>query len=375
MTRQYYVSRPAVDIDVDEEPREGLSEYATVPIAFEVREVFDAEDLAGTPGRRLFTVLKVEPPYVKDYDAIARNQPSDWPTRFNLDNWAFFVARMNGVRVGAAAVALESPTVAALWDIRVAPAARRQSVGFALLSAVEAWASNHGAIWLEAETQHINVPAYRFYLHHDFTLTSVRAGAYPELPDEIQLLLHKKLPGPHDIPDEITTPRLVLTRRRVSDAAELKAVIDANLVHLQAWMPWAMAEPSPLQAIEERSLKFEADFDRGLEWGFAIRLRASGELVGGAGLHPRIGPDGLEIGYWLRSDATGKGYATEATDALTRVALRQPGVLRVEIRCDPNNVASAAIPRRLGFKHVLTIENETTTPSGSPRDTMVWEKI
>jgi RimJ/RimL family protein N-acetyltransferase len=363
------------DIEVAEESHADLSEYATVPIAFEVREALDPEALAGTPGRRALTVCNVERPYQKDYDTIELNHPTNWATRFNLDTWAFFVARSNDVRVGGAAVALESPTVAVLWDIRVAPAARRNSVGTALLIAVETWARNRGASWLEAETQHINLPAYRFYLKHDFTLTSVRAGAYPELPDEIQLLLHKKLPAPHAIPDEITTPRLLLTRRRVSDAAELKAVIDANLPHLQAWMPWAMAEPSPLEALEERSAKFETDFDRGLEWAFAIRLRATGEMLGGVGLHPRIGPNSLEIGYWLRADATGKGYATEATDALTRLALRQPGVERVEIRCDPKNVASAAIPRRLGFTHVLTIENETTTPSGAPRDTMVWEKI
>ena len=38
------------------------------------------------------------------------------------------------------------------------------------------------------------------------------------------------------------------------------------------------------------------------------------------------------------------------------------------------NVASAGIPRRLGFEHTLTIENETLAPDGSPRDTQVWEK-
>lgn len=173
-------------------------------------------------------------------------------------------------------------------------------------------------------------------------------------------------------PNEIPTQRLVLRRWRTADASLLKATIDDNLAHLQEWMPWALAEPSPIERIEERLVLFEQQFDNGAEWLYGIRSRADDALLGGTGLHPRIGPDGLEIGYWLRANATGKGYATEAARALTEVALGQPGIERVQIRCDPRNVASAAIPRRLGFHHILTIENEQT-PQGEPRDTMVWE--
>jgi RimJ/RimL family protein N-acetyltransferase len=175
------------------------------------------------------------------------------------------------------------------------------------------------------------------------------------------------------LPDEIPTRRLVLRRWRESDAPQLKAAIDASLAQLQQWMPWAMAEPSPLEVIQQRITKFEAQFDAGEEWLFAIRSGSTGVVLGGAGLHARIGPDGLEIGYWLAADATGKGFATEAAAALTRAALRQPGIQRVQIRCDPLNVASAAVPRRLGYHHRLTILGETLTSSGAPRDTMVWE--
>jgi RimJ/RimL family protein N-acetyltransferase len=175
------------------------------------------------------------------------------------------------------------------------------------------------------------------------------------------------------IPDEIPTRRLVLRRWRKPDAPLLKAAIDANLAHLQAWMPWAASEPSELEVIEQRIALFEEQFDSGTEWLFSIRSRATDEVLGATGLHPRIGPDGLEIGYWLRADAMGNGFATEAADALTRVALRQSGIARVQIRCDPKNVASAGIPRRLGYRHLHTIENETLTPSGATRDTMVWE--
>src|SRR6266850_2395383 len=174
-------------------------------------------------------------------------------------------------------------------------------------------------------------------------------------------------------PNEIATQRLVLRRWRTTDAPLLKAAIDANLEHLQAWMPWALAEPSPLDVVEQRLALFEKQFDSGTEWLYGIRSRANDELLGGTGLHPRIGPEGLEIGYWLQASATGKGFATEAARALTEVALDQPGIERVQIRCDPHNVASAAIPKRLGYRHIVTIESEHLTPLGAKRDTMVWE--
>lgn len=175
------------------------------------------------------------------------------------------------------------------------------------------------------------------------------------------------------LPPEISTPRLVLHRWRKTDAAVLKATLDANLEHLQAWLPWAMAEPSPLDVLEARLDLFARQFDDGEQWLFGIWSRPGGELLGGTGLHPRIGEDGLEIGYWLQRQATGRGFMTEAAEALTRLALQQPGIERVQIRCDPENTASAGVPRRLGYRHLRTIPNATIKPSGASRDSMVWE--
>src|SRR5262249_34501416 len=55
-------------------------------------------------------------------------------------------------------------------------------------------------------------------------------------------------------------------------------------------------------------------------------------------------------GYWIASGKTRRGYATAAARALTPVALELSGAGRVEIHCDEANTASAAIPRRLGYR-------------------------
>jgi RimJ/RimL family protein N-acetyltransferase len=177
------------------------------------------------------------------------------------------------------------------------------------------------------------------------------------------------------IPEHITTPRLVLRCWQGADAPALRVAIDASLAELRQWLVWAVTEPTP---VEELTLRLEGFAHRFRnadgDWGFGLFERGARTVLGSVGLHRRDAPDALEIGYWLRTDAMGRGFATEAVRALTEVALTQSGAARVEIRCDPRNVRSIAVARRAGFRHLTTLAGNTTTPSGEPRDTMVWER-
>jgi ribosomal-protein-serine acetyltransferase len=56
-----------------------------------------------------------------------------------------------------------------------------------------------------------------------------------------------------------------------------------------------------------------------------------------------------EIGYWLGREFQGHGMVTDACRAVTRHALVELGLNRVEIRCATGNAKSKAIPLRLGF--------------------------
>lgn len=175
-------------------------------------------------------------------------------------------------------------------------------------------------------------------------------------------------------PPVVVTERLLLRPWTVADAPLLKRAIDENLAHLQAWMPWAMDEPAPLEVIVRRIEKFTADFDAGTDGIYGIFARADETVLGGTGLHGRV-EAGLEIGYWIHHAHCRRGYATEAAAGLTAAAFALPGVEQVQIRCDPANSISAAVPRRLGFRHVETLVADTVTPRGAPRDTMVWQLL
>jgi RimJ/RimL family protein N-acetyltransferase len=170
----------------------------------------------------------------------------------------------------------------------------------------------------------------------------------------------------------IRTPRLLLRCYRVSDAPLLKHAIDSSLDHLRPSMPWIVDEPSPLPVIEARLGTFREQFMTGRDWVYGIFAPGEEEVLGGTGLHPRVGPDALEIGYWLRADVTGRGLATEAVAALTTAGFTTFSAKRIEIRCDPRNLRSMGVARRLGYRHVETLIGNTFTPAGAVRDTMVW---
>jgi RimJ/RimL family protein N-acetyltransferase len=147
----------------------------------------------------------------------------------------------------------------------------------------------------------------------------------------------------------ITTDRLVVRCWDPADAALLKDAIDSSLEHLRPWMPWAEAEPTTLAQKAELLRTFADRFALGEDAVYGIFDAAESRVLGGTGLHPRIGDGAREIGYWIRADAIGRGLATESTAALTRVGFEVDGLERIEIHCDAANVRSAAVPRRLGY--------------------------
>ena len=190
-------------IEVTEEPITALPDYARIPIVFTVDRVLDVTSRVDGSGDFVLTERHLDVPYQKDYDAIGGEGPLQWAGRFDLSNWAFFTARIATRRIGGAAVAFDTPgltmlegrrDLTVLWDLRVAPDARRQGVGSALFERVEAWARLRGCQQLKIETQNTNMPACRFYERQGCQLRMVHRAAYHDLPEEIQLLWYKDLP-------------------------------------------------------------------------------------------------------------------------------------------------------------------------------------
>lgn len=169
----------------------------------------------------------------------------------------------------------------------------------------------------------------------------------------------------------IETKRLLVRCYNPADAPLLAQSVTENVEHLRPWMPWAHAEPEPIEEKVKRLKRFRGSFDLGENWIYGIFNPENTRLLGGTGLHPRIGERQLEIGYWMHKDFINQGLVTECTAALIKVAFELIHVHRLEIHCDPANLASAAIPRKLGFTHEGTLRAKTAFLDGWS-DSMIW---
>lgn len=174
-------------------------------------------------------------------------------------------------------------------------------------------------------------------------------------------------------PARIETERLVLRRYDPADAALLADAVDSSLEHLRTWAPWTDHEPQPLAERVALLERFRAAFAAGEDFPYGIFDRAERAQLGSTGLHPRVGPGGLEIGYWIRASATRQGLATESTAALIRVAFEVCQADRVEIRIDPQNTKSHGVPRTLGVPLEATLRRRLPGRPGQPlRDVSIY---
>jgi RimJ/RimL family protein N-acetyltransferase len=126
-------------------------------------------------------------------------------------------------------------------------------------------------------------------------------------------------------------------------------------------MSWIAQEPLSLDHRREMLEEWERDWLRGGD--VALGTFVSGRVAGSCGLHGRIGPGGLEIGYWTHPSFLRRGIATTAAGLLTGAGFAVPGITHVEIHHDKANKASAGVPRKLGYRLVDEVRDEREAPA------------
>ncbi len=128
-----------------------------------------------------------------------------------------------------------------------------------------------------------------------------------------------------------------------ADAAALNAAVLASLPELTQFMPWATAEHDVAAALSWIRGEHQPDEVRYLIVG------EDGEVAGGCGLNRFDEVNRrANLGYWLRADRTGLGWATRATVLLARHGLTRLGLERVEILMSVENEASRRVAERAG---------------------------
>ena len=160
----------------------------------------------------------------------------------------------------------------------------------------------------------------------------------------------------------LETQRLVLRRFTMADADNLVRLdADPDVMRLVTG-----GIPTSRDEIENEFLPaFLAYYDRYDGYGFwAVIEKATGEFLGWFHFRPRAdaAPGEAGLGYRLRKQAWGKGYATEGSRALIRKGFTESGVQRVTAGTMAVNVASRRVMEKAGLRLVRTFHQSWPYP-------------
>ena len=176
-----------------------------------------------------------------------------------------------------------------------------------------------------------------------------------------------------DFPARLYSERLEFRAPTPDDADFMNAAILASLPSLQPWMSWAKHPPS----MDETRLYCRRAL---LEWhdreSLDYRLFLDGEFVGNCAVHTiNWELPGAQLGYWLHQDFQRQGLMNEAVERLTRFAFDELKLVRLEIRCNAANSASAGVAKRAGFTREAHLRKSYRSADGTLNDALFFAKV
>ena len=190
----------------------------------------------------------------------------------------------------------------------------------------------------------------------------------PQLP----VTLEAPPPAVIEVPLPLLGRRVLVRPYEREDAAAVREAVEEAREALKPWMPWWDTHRSLEESIQF-CLRSKAHWLLRSNMNLGIWERETGRYLGGTGFHdPEWKVRKLEIGYWLRPSATGRGYMTEAVKVITRAAFEVFLANRVEIHCDTRNERSRLVAERCGYVLEGTLRREALTTDGRLRDTHVY---
>jgi RimJ/RimL family protein N-acetyltransferase len=149
-----------------------------------------------------------------------------------------------------------------------------------------------------------------------------------------------------DVTMFIRTRRLFLRPAWTEDARALQgAIADWDIVKNLASAPWPYGMAEAESFLSMRTAK-----PAGPQFLIFERTDGPARLAGSIGLDRRDEGDEHELGYWIAREAWGRGYATEAGQAILQLAFDGLRLPSVDAGHYLDNPASGAVLRKLGFR-------------------------
>lgn len=144
----------------------------------------------------------------------------------------------------------------------------------------------------------------------------------------------------------IETPRLILRPPEIKDLDAIQSAKLAVWPELQNWMSWACDE--------QKNIECTRDFIENFSGALCGFCKDTGEFVISSGFHPTSNEGEFEVGYWVAGTFLGKGYATEATNAILRYMFEAKNARIAHTCYYEGNEKSRNVMTKLGFEFALT---------------------
>jgi ribosomal-protein-serine acetyltransferase len=144
----------------------------------------------------------------------------------------------------------------------------------------------------------------------------------------------------------LRTDRLLLEPIVPKHAESMWKATEPSLPELRPWLAWAgTASPETTAAFTEEARQ---DWAEGRAYQFAIL--EGDDVIGALGLDTPIPGHRIgDLGYWVRTDRSARGFATEASQAVLAFGFSTLDLYRIELRAGVENRASQRVAERLRF--------------------------
>lgn len=141
---------------------------------------------------------------------------------------------------------------------------------------------------------------------------------------------------------------LLLRMLEPADAQEMFNVVDASREHLRPWLPWVDATTRA-----EHTLQFiqQSRTQQHNQEAMALGIIYQRRIIGGMGMHNWDHTlKKAQLGYWLSKEHEGKGIIQRCLAGFIDFLFNKAGLNKVEIHFMVNNLRSATVAEKMGFK-------------------------
>lgn len=179
----------------------------------------------------------------------------------------------------------------------------------------------------------------------------------------------------HNIIEIFYSDRLIIRKPSLEDIVEVNKAVKDSLIDLKPWLGFAQNEPTLIDS-ESDIRSALASFIMSENLRYHIFDKETKNFVGSIGLL-NIDWDipKFEIGFWINSRFSNKGFATEAVQVITEYAFSKLAAQRVEMPIDMNNSGSRKVAEKVGFDLEGILRKYDSHPDGYLIDVCIDSKI